>query len=120
MKPMITLFEQSTEFTLQSARRIAETNARAWDRMLRQQADLAAHCLDVGTRGLELMSKAKGYQDLLSGQGELLRESGERGLDALRQSYTLASEIGTVYGELAYEGIKLAREHAAELVKETH
>lgn len=120
MKPMITLFEQSTEFTLQSARRIAETNARAFDQMLRQQTELAAHYLDLGTRGIDLMSKAKGYQDLLAGQGALLRECGERGLDSLRQGYTLANEIGTVYGELAQEGVKLAREQAAEIVKATN
>jgi len=114
MKDMIEMIEQSTETAMESARKVAELNLRTFDKYFQQQTELAAFYMEIGTRGLEMMAKAKGYQDWLAGQTALLRECNERGLDALRQGYAMANEAGAAYGDLAQAGIQQARQQAAQ------
>lgn len=113
-KQMIEMIEQSTATALESARKIGELNQRTFDKMFQQQADLAAFFMDASARSLELMTKAKGYQDLLAGQTALMRECGERGITAVRSSIDLATESSTEYSNLAQEGFKVAQEHVAK------
>jgi hypothetical protein len=109
-KQMIEMFEKSTETTLESARKIGELNQRTFDKLFQQQAELAAFFMDAGARSLELMTKSKGYQDLLAGQTALLRECGERGIAAVRTGVSFATESSAEYGSLAEEGFKVAQE----------
>lgn len=113
-KQMIEMFEKSTETALESARKIGELNQRTFDKMFQQQAELAAFFMDASARGLELMTKAKGYQDLMAGQTALLRECGERGITAVRAGMTFATESSAEYGNLAEEGFKVAQEQMAQ------
>jgi phasin family protein len=113
-KQVIEMFEQSTATTMESARRIGELNQRTFDKMFQQQAELAAFFMDASVRSLELMSKAKGYQDLLAGQTSLMRECGERSISAVRSSIELATETGTEYGNLAQEGFKIAKDQMTQ------
>lgn len=112
-KEIIELIEKSTETALESARKIGELNQRTFEKMFQQQADLAAFYMDASTRGLELITKAKGYQDLMAGQTALLRECGERYMNAVREGMAFANESGTEYGAMFQEGVKLAQEQAA-------
>lgn len=112
-KEIIEMFEKSSETVMDSARKIGEMNQRTFDKLFQQQADLAAFYLDAGTRGLELMSKAKGYQDLMAGQVALMRECGERGMTALREGVAFANESTAEYGNLAQESFQQAQEQAA-------
>lgn len=111
-KEIIELIEQSTETAMESARRIGELNQRTFEKMFQYQADLAAFYMDASARGLELITKAKGYQDLMAGQTALLRECGERNMAALREGMAFASESGNAYGAMFREGVKVAREQA--------
>ncbi len=111
-KEIIELIEQSTETAMESARRIGELNQRTFEKMFQYQADLAAFYMDAGARGLELITKAKGYQDLMAGQTALLRECGERNMAALREGMAFANESGNEYGAMFQEGLKVAREQA--------
>ena len=113
-KQIIEMFEQSTATAMESARKIGELNQRTFDKMFQQQADLAAFFMDASARGMELMTKAKGYQDLMAGQTALLRECGERGITAVRTSIDFANESTTEYGNLVQESIKVAQEQAAK------
>lgn len=113
-KQMIEMFEQSTATALESARKIGELNQRTFDKMFQQQADLAAFFMDASARSLELMTKAKGYQDLMAGQTALMRECGERGITAVRSSIDLATESSTEYSNLAQEGFKVAQEQVTK------
>lgn len=112
-KEMIEMIEKTTETTMESARKIGELNQRTFEKLFQYQADLAAFYMDAGARGLELMTKAKGYQDLIAGQTSLLRECGERNMAALRESMAFANESGTEYGAMIQEGVKMAQEQAA-------
>lgn len=109
-KQMMEMIEQSAETALESARRWGACNLRVFDRLFQQQADLAAFYLDAGARGLALASAAKGYQELMAGQAALLRECGERNVDALRQGVSLGKASGDEYGTLAREGYQQVRE----------
>lgn len=112
-KEMIELIEKTTETAMESARKIGELNQRTFEKLFQHQADLAAFYMDASARGLELMTKAKGYQDLIAGQTTLLRECGERNMSALRDSMAFANESSTEYGAMLQEGVKLAQEQAA-------
>jgi hypothetical protein len=114
-KQMIEMMEKNTAVAMESARKIGELNQRNFDKLFQQQADLAAFFMDAGARGLELMTKAKGYQDLLAGQTALMRECGERGINAVRESIDLAKEVSTEYGTLAQEGFSIAKQQMEEV-----
>lgn len=113
-KEMIELIEKSTETALEAARKIGELNQRTFERLFQQQADLATFYMDASARGMELATKAKGYQDLMAGQTALLRECGEHNMTALRNGMAFANESTTEYGAMFQEGIKLAQEQAAK------
>ena len=113
-KEMIEMIEKTTETTMESARKIGELNQRTFEKLFQYQADLAAFYMDAGARGLELMTKAKGYQDLIAGQTSLLRECGERNMTALRESMAFANESSTEYDAMIQEGVKMAQEQAAK------
>ena len=113
-KEIIELFEQTTETAMASARKIGELNQRTFEKLFQQQADLAAFYMDASVRGLELMTKAKGYQDLIAGQTALLRECGERNMSALREGVAFANMSGNEYGNMMEEGVKVAKDQAAK------
>ncbi len=114
---IVEMFEKTNETTLESARRLAELNQRAFDRLFQQQAELASFYLDASARGLELVTKAKGYQDLMAGQVALMRECGERNLAALREGVAFATVSSAEYGNLAREQYDLAQESLKQAAK---
>ncbi len=119
-KEMIEMIEKSTETAMESARKIGELNQRTFEKLFQYQADLAAFYMDASARGLELMTKAKGYQDLIAGQTALMRECGEKNIAAVREGMAFANQSGTEYGAMFQEGVKLAKEQAtsaASLIK---
>ena len=113
-KDIIELIEKSTETAMASARKIGELNQRTFEKLFQQQADLAAFYVDASVRSLELMTKAKGYQDLIAGQTALLREMGERNMAALRDSFAFANESGNEYGAMFQEGVKQVQKQTAK------
>ena len=114
-KEAIEIIEKSNETVLEAVRKIAELNMRTYDKLFQQQAELAAFYMDAGARGMELLTKAKGYQDLMAGQTALVREVGERNMAAVRTGMNDIYASSTEYGSLFQEGIKLAKEQVAEV-----
>jgi len=109
------IIEKSNETVLDAARKLAELNMRTFDKLFTQQAELASFYMDAGARGMELITKAKGYQDLMAGQTALVRELGERNMAAVRSGMSDAYAASNEYGSLFQEGIKLAQEQVAEV-----
>lgn len=109
-KEMIEMIEQSTETALDAARKMGELNMRTFDAMFKQQVELAGFYMDAGSRSFDLAAKAKGYQDLMASQIGLMRECGERGMDAVRSGVAFANDSAKEYGALIQEGMKLAQE----------
>ncbi|MBI5329368.1 MAG: phasin family protein [Betaproteobacteria bacterium] len=113
-KDVIEMFEQSAETAMEAARKVGDLNMRAFDKLFQQQADLAAFYMDATTRSMELVTKAKGYQDLMAGQMALVRECGERCISTVRQTVAFASETATEYTTLAQDGIKVAQDQMTQ------
>lgn len=109
------IFEKSAETAMEAARKISELNMRTFEKLMQQQADLFSYTMDASARSFDLMTKAKGYQDLLAGQAGLVRECGERCIEVSRSSVTFASESAAEYGALVQEGLKLAQAQATEV-----
>lgn len=112
-KEMIEMIEKSAETAMESARKFGELNQRTFEKLFQYQADLAAFYMDASARGLELITKAKGYQDLIAGQTALMRECGEKNIAAVREGMAFANASTTEYGAMIQEGVKLAKEQAA-------
>ncbi len=113
-KQMTEMFDKTTETAMESVRKIGELNQRTFEKMFQQQAELATFFMDASARSLELMTKSKGYQDLMAGQTALMRECGERGISAVRESITFATESSSEYNTLAQEGIQIAKEQMTQ------
>ncbi|MDO9227869.1 MAG: phasin family protein [Pseudomonadota bacterium] len=113
-KEVIEIIEKNNESVLESIRKITELNMRTFDKMFQQQAELAAYYMDVSSRGMDLITKAKGYQDLMAGQTAIAREIGERNLSVVRNGMTEAYATGTEYSNLVQEGVKLTKEQMAQ------
>lgn len=118
-KEIIELFTKSTETAIEAGRKIAELNMRTFERLMQQQADVAATYMDMATKSMNLFGKAKGVQDLIAGQAELSREFGERGMEIMRKGMAVANESGSEYTSLVQEGVKTAQERIAEATKVT-
>lgn len=118
-KEIIELFTKSTETAIEAGRKIAELNMRTFERLMQQQADVAATYMDMTSKGMTLFSKAKGMQDLIAGQAELSREFGERSMEIMRKGLAVANESGSEYSSLVQEGVKTAQERIAEATKAT-
>jgi hypothetical protein len=118
-KEMLELITKSTETAMEAARKLSELNMRSFEAMLQQQAEMFGAYMDMTTKSIEVAGKAKGVQELISGQTELSREFGERGMETLRKNVAAASATGAEYGALLQEGVKTAQEQMATLAKTT-
>lgn len=116
-KEMLELITKSTETAMEAARKLSELNMRTFEHMLQQQTEMVSTYMEMATKGIEAAGKAKGVQELISGQAELSREFGERGMEALRKNIAAASETGAEYSALIQENAKTAQEQMATLAK---
>lgn len=113
-KEIIELFEKSNETVMESARRFAELNMRTFDKLFQQQVELTSFYMDASARSMELITKARGYQDLIAGQTALARECGERGIAAVRTGMTEIQSITGEYGSLVQDGMNVAKKQMTE------
>jgi len=80
----------STAFA--SLKELTEINAKALERFTEQQLGFFSACLDTGVKQINLISEAKGYKDLFSGQARLVAEFNEKTLDAIRKAGGVVAE----------------------------
>lgn len=116
-KEMIDMLSKNTEGAMEAAKKIGELNLRTMDRLMQQQNEMMALYMDITTRSLDLLGKAKGVQELSKGQTELSREFSERSLEVLRKGMDMVNETGAEYGALVKEGVQTAQTQAAEIAK---
>lgn len=97
-----------------SAKGLAEINLRTGEKLFQQQLALTEAWLAIGTRNLELLSKAKGYQELLSGQATLAQECNQQLLDGYQSAAKVVTEATQAYGEWVDDGMKTAAENVKQ------
>jgi len=94
----------------EAARRMAELNLRAGEKLLEQQFALTGALLETGSKNLESMSQAKTPQDVLNGQAKLVQDYGEQWLNSCRGTVDILTEARDAAGELVEENVKAASE----------
>jgi phasin family protein len=88
--------------------RLNEITVRAMERVARQQLDVARDYLDLGTKQAAIMSGAETPEDLLSEQGQLVSEFGERLLNRAQEFAKIAAETQQSVAEWAEKATKKA------------
>ncbi|MFP4160780.1 MAG: phasin family protein, partial [Ectothiorhodospira sp.] len=101
---------KTNQSLFENLRRLGEINQKAMDRFMTQQVDLTTDMLDVSMKQMELMTKAKGYQELVSGQTELARDYGQKLLSRYKGSQEILSEMRESMTQLMDDSVKTAEE----------
>jgi phasin family protein len=113
------IIDQWTRFTrtaLDAAKELGELNTRLLERISQQQIELAQASVDVGVKGVQLVSEPRPYKDLVAGQTALAGEYSERVLKIARKGNELAADLRDEYAAWI-EG--KVREATAPLMKPT-
>jgi hypothetical protein len=111
MNELVEMMNKVSQTSVENARRLAEINLRAGERMLEEQMALANVALETGVKSLELMGKAKGYQELANGQAELAREYGQRLMQSYKTGAEVMAEAREALTAMVDEGVKAASEN---------
>jgi phasin family protein len=88
--------------------RLNEITVRAMERVARQQLDVARDYLDLGTKQATIMGAAENPEDLLTEQGQLVSEFGERLINRAQEFAKIATETQQAVSEWAEETTKKA------------
>lgn len=94
-------YNEMAQSSYEAMRKLSEINLRASERLLQQQMDLTNAMIEASSKGVDALSKAKGYQELVSTQSKLTQEAGQEWL----KNYRMAVEV-----------ISQARDQVAEVM----
>jgi phasin family protein len=94
--------------TVEPMVKLNEITVTAMERVARQQLDVARDYLDLGARQASLLNKAESPDDILSEQGQLVSEFGERLINRAQEFARIASETQQAVASWAEEAGKKA------------
>ena len=114
MKEMFEIMNKMGENSFETSRRLAEINQAALEKLMSQQMALADAWIDASVKNMELMGKAKGYQDVVSGQAELAREYGQKFLSSCKTGTEVLSEARDSATKLVDEAVKSAGDNVKQ------
>jgi len=114
MKEMIEMMNKMSQNAYETSRRLAEINQSAMEKLMAQQMELVDAWMDAGVKNLELMSKAKGYQDVAAGQAELAREYGQKMMAGCKSGAEVMTEVRDATTQLMDEAAKSAGENVKQ------
>lgn len=114
MKEMFELMNRMGESAYETSRRLAEINQAAMEKLMAQQMELVDAWMEAGTKNLELLGKAKGYQEVVSGQADLAREYGQKVLSGCRNGSEVLTEARDSAAKLVDEAVKSAGENVKQ------
>jgi len=89
--------------------KLNEITVTAMERVARQQLDVARDYLELGTRQASVLGKAEKPEDILSEQGQLVSEFGERLLNRAQEFARIATETQQAVASWAEEAAKATR-----------
>ncbi len=96
-KETIERVENLNQASLQSLRRVADINARMWQRVTEQQVEALSEVLATGVKQFELLSEVESPQDVVAGQVKLAVEYNEK---AIARAGELVDSLAVVRDEL--------------------
>jgi phasin family protein len=94
----------------EAAKSLGEINLRIMERMMARQLDTFNLVMDSGLRNIKMITEAKGPNDLVRGQMDLVREVSERLLAESRESVKLASDTREEYRAWVEQGVQIVTE----------
>lgn len=86
--------------------KLNEITVAAMERVARQQLDVARDYLDLGARQASILSKADTPDDMLTEQGRLVSEFGERLINRAQEFARIATETQQAVANWAEEAAK--------------
>jgi phasin family protein len=92
--------DQWTKFTrtaLDAAKELAGLNTKLVERISQQQFELAQASVELGVKGVQLVSEPRPYKDFVAGQTALAGEYSERVLKIARKGNEVAAELRDEY-----------------------
>lgn len=75
----------------EAAKQLADMNLRTGEKLVQKQMELFGVYLQASADQMDLFTKAKGFQELYTGQAELARGLGEKVLSSTRESADVAT-----------------------------
>ncbi|HSP00979.1 MAG TPA: phasin family protein [Thioalkalivibrio sp.] len=114
MKEMFEMMNKMSQNTYETSRRLAGINQSAMEKLMAQQMELMDAWMDSGVKNLELMSAAKGYQDVASGQAELAREYGQKVMAGYKSGAEVMTEVRDATTRLMDEAARSAGENVKQ------
>ncbi len=88
--------------------KLNEITVSAMERVARQQLDVARDYLDLGTRQASILSSVESPEDMLSEQGQLVSEFGERLINRAQEFARIATETQQAVANWAEEATRKA------------
>lgn len=102
--------QKANQSLMDTLRRLGEINQKAMDRFMNQQMDLTTSTVDVSMKQFELMTKAKGYQEMMTGQADLARDYSQKLLSSYKDSQEIFNELRESMTQLMDDSVKTAEE----------
>jgi len=99
----------------EAAQSLGEINLHTMERMLARQMDVFNLLMDGSLRQVKMFTEAKGPNDLLKGQMELIRELSERVLTESREGVKMASDARNEYRAWFEQGMQAVNEKMTHL-----
>ncbi|AHK80008.1 hypothetical protein M911_13565 [Ectothiorhodospira haloalkaliphila] len=110
MNEMFETFNKANQSMFDTLRKVNDINQKALEKLLSQQLDLTTAMVDVSMKNVELVSKAKGYQELLSGQADLARDCSQTLMTSYKNGHDVLNEARESMTKLMDESVKSAEE----------
>ncbi|WP_006788003.1 phasin family protein [Thiorhodospira sibirica] len=105
---LIETYNKMAQESFDAMRKLSEINMRTGEHLFKHQLDLGNAWVETGVKGVELMGKAKGYQEMMSGQTKLAQEYAQKCLDTYRTAAEVLTGAREEISKVLDEQTKLA------------
>lgn len=102
-----------TQQTLESWKKLGETNLRLGEKLLKEQVDLTTELVEAATAHAQEVSSTKDVKDLAALQAEFVQDYNKRWMEASRSWADVLAEAGKVYNQVFEAGVKTAGDNMA-------
>ena len=117
---MFDAYNEMAQGSFEAMRKLGEINMRAGERLFQKQLDLSNTILETGAKGVEVMTKAKGYQELVGSQSKLAQDYGQELLKSYREAVEVLTEARDAVAEVMDQQMQAASKNlqaAGETIK---
>lgn len=108
------LFTEMSSKGFEVTRQLGEINQRAMEKLLGRQMDAVALFMESGLRQAEMVSEAKGYNELIKEEIELTKGLTERAIEENRTNMKLAKDARGEYRAWLEQGMDAMRENLSD------